>query len=66
MNPVDCSLQGWEISLICLTIAGVSQGSILVPFLYIVYTYNIPTNNEKLTATYADDIRFLTKHEDPK
>ena len=57
--------QGSEVSSVHPILAGVPQGSILAPLLYVIYTYDIPIDDEILTATYADDTTILTKHQDP-
>ncbi|XP_017795706.1 PREDICTED: RNA-directed DNA polymerase from mobile element jockey-like [Habropoda laboriosa] len=46
--------------------AGVPQGSVLGPFLYILYTADIPTVIETDTFTFADDTAILSAHNDPK
>jgi hypothetical protein len=40
--------------------AGVSQGSDLAPFLYIIYTSDLPTSVETTIGTYADDTALLS------
>lgn len=43
-------------------LTGVPQGSVLSILLYIVYIYDIPSDNERLTATNVDDT-VLTNQE---
>ena len=43
----------------------VPQGSVLGPVLYLVHTSEIPTTENTLTGTFADDPAILASHEDP-
>ena len=45
--------------------SGVRQGSILGPILYSLYTADLPTTGQTITATYADDTAILATHHDP-
>lgn len=45
--------------------AGVPQGSVLGPVLYLVFTADLPTQDNIVTATYADDTALLSSHQDP-
>lgn len=45
--------------------AGVPQGSVLGPILYLLYTADLPTKPNIITATFADDTAVLASHKEP-
>jgi hypothetical protein len=45
-------------------LSGMPQGIVLGP-LYLIFTANLPTTAESITATFADDTAVLTVNEDP-
>jgi hypothetical protein len=40
----------------------VPQGSVLVPFLYKLFTADIPQQNSTIMSTFADDAAVLSSH----
>lgn len=55
-----------SVSRECLIKAGVPQGSVFGPLLYLLYTSDLPTNGNIITSTFADDTAFLSSNTDPK
>jgi len=46
-------------------LAGVPQGSIVGPFLYMIYTADLPQSNKTILSTFADDTAIFTTDPDP-
>ncbi len=57
---------GTEFSNIYSVKAGVPQGSVLGPVLYILFTADIPVHPDTFLATFADDTAILSSNSDPE
>lgn len=45
--------------------AGVPQGSVLEPYIYLIYNVDIPSTDETNIATFVDDIPILALDVNP-
>ena len=58
--------QGTSLSELKAIKAGVPQGAILSPVLYSIFTSDLPSRDNTLIATYADDTAILAKGRTPE
>lgn len=47
-------------------LAGVPQGSVLGPTLYLIFTFDLPTSSQIMTSTFADDTAIVCTHKNPQ
>ena len=57
---------GEALSKLCPIAAGVPQGSVFGPILYLIHTADLPISNLATTGTFADDTAVLVSHTDHK
>lgn len=53
-------------SELCNISAGVPQGSVLGPILYLLYTSDLPTSESIITSTFADDTAIMATNKNPQ
>lgn len=51
---------------LCDINAGVPQGSVLGPILYLLYTADLPTSSNVVTSTFADDTAIMVTNKNPQ
>lgn len=51
---------------LCPIRAGIPQGSVLGPILYLLFTADLPINNLVTIGTFADDTAILASHQNPE